>query len=83
MELGLHQIIKELSKNHPNDMDFANKVRQILKEIDGEVEHDLLSKIIGKIEGELDNEKLSPKKEDLEKLENFLNNIKTNQNGVQ
>lgn len=83
MELGLHQIIKELSKNYPNDMEFGNKVRQILKEIDGEVEYDLLSKTIGKIEGELDNEKISPIEEDLEKLENFLNNIKTNQNGVQ
>ena len=60
MEIGLYQIIKELLKDNPNDMDLGKKVRQILNEIDGEIEHDLLSKTLGKIESELDNEKLSP-----------------------
>lgn len=83
MELGLYQIIKEISKDNPNDMDFGSKVRRLLKEMDGELEHDLLTKTIGKIESETINEKLVPEKEDLEKLESFLNNIKTNQNGVQ
>lgn len=83
MDVGLYQIIKEISKDYPNDMEFGAKVRQILKEVDGEVEHNLLSKIIGRIEGEIDNQKIKPEEDDLEKLESFLNNIKTNQNGVQ
>lgn len=77
MELGLYHVIKEISKDYPNDMEFGAKVRQILKEIDGELDHELLSKTLGKIESEIDKEKLSPDKEDLEKLENFLTNIKT------
>lgn len=83
MEAGLYQVITELSKQYPNDMEFGSKTRQILKELSGEMEHDLLSKVIGKIESELENEKLKPEEDDLEKLESFLNNIKTNQNGVQ
>ena len=30
MEIGLYQIIKELLKDNPNDMDLGKKVRQIL-----------------------------------------------------
>jgi hypothetical protein len=58
-------------------MEFGSKVRIILKEINGEVNTDLLSTLVGKQELETLKEKIEPTDEELYKLEEFLSNIKT------
>jgi len=82
MDLGLYEILKNLSKQHPNDMEFGSKVRIILKEINGEVNTDLLSTLVGKQELETLKEKIEPTDEELSKLEEFLSNLKTNEDGI-
>lgn len=83
MRLHIYEILKKLSNDYPNDMEFGSKLRQIIKEIEGDSDNILLSKIVGSLEAEIDSEKITPKKSDLEKLESYLSNFKTNQNGVQ
>lgn len=83
MESLVYQIIKQLTKEYPNDMELGNKVRRVIKEIDGEVDNVILSKTLGKMENEIDKEKLSPTEEDITKLESFLSNLKSKENGVQ
>lgn len=83
MESTVYQVIKQLTKEYPNDMELGNKVRRVIKEIDGEVENEILSKTLGKMEKELEEDKLSPTEEDITKLESFLSNIKSKENGVQ
>ena len=70
-------------QDNPNDMELGNKVRRVIKEIDGEVDNVILSKTLGKMENEIDKEKLSPTEEDITKLESFLSNLKSKENGVQ
>jgi hypothetical protein len=82
MELGLYEILKNLSKQYPNDMEFGSKVRIILKEINGEVNTDLLSTLVGKQELETLKEKIEPTDEELSKLEEFLSKIKTKEDGI-
>jgi hypothetical protein len=82
MELGLYEILKNLSKQYPNDMEFGTKVRIILKEINGEVNTDLLSTLVGKQEFEELKEKIEPTEDEISKLEEFLSNIKTKENGI-
>jgi hypothetical protein len=82
MDLGLYEILKNLSKQYPNDMEFGSKVRIILKEMNGEVNTDLLSTLVGKQEMETLKEKLEPTKDELSKLEEFLSNLKTNEDGI-
>ena len=77
MDLGLYEILKNLSKQYPNDMEFGSKVRTILKEMDGDIDTDLLSTLVGKQEMETLKEKLVPTEQELLKLEEFLSNIKT------
>ena len=77
MDLGLYEILKNLSKQYPNDMEFGSKVRTILKEMDGDIDTDLLSTLVGKQEMETLKEKLEPTEQELLKLEEFLSNIKT------
>ena len=83
MESTVYQVIKQLTKEYPNDMELGNKVRRVIKEIDGEVDNEILSKTLGKMEKELEVDKLSPTEEDITKLESFLSNIKSKENGVQ
>lgn len=83
MESILYQVIKHLSKEFPNDMELGNKVRRIIREINGEVDNEILSKTLGKMEKEMDEEKLSPTEDDITKLESFLSNLKSKENGVQ
>ena len=83
MESLVYQIIKQLTKEYPNDMELGNKVRRVIKEIDGEVDNVILSKTLGKMENEIDKEKLSPTEDDITKLELFLSNLKSKENGVQ
>lgn len=83
MESTVYQVIKQLTKEYPNDMELGNKVRRVIKEIDGEVDNEILSKTLGKMEKELEEDKLSPTEEDITKLESFLSNIKSKENGVQ
>ena len=83
MESLVYQTIKQLTKDYPNDMELGNKVRRVIKEIDGEVDNVILSKTLGKMENEIDKEKLSPTEEDITKLESFLSNLKSKENGVQ
>jgi predicted RND superfamily exporter protein len=82
MDLGLYEILKDLSKEYPNDMQFGAKVRTILKEMNGDIDTDLLSTLVGKQEMETLKEKLEPTKEELSKLEEFLSNIKTKEDGI-
>lgn len=83
MESTVYQVIKQLTKEYPNDMELGNKVRRVIKEIDGEVDNEILSRTLGKMEKELEEDKLSPTEEDITKLESFLSNIKSKENGVQ
>ena len=64
-------------------MEFGNKVRRVIREIDGEVDNEIITKTLGKLEKEMDNEKLSPSEDDITKLESFLSNLKSKENGVQ
>ena len=82
MESILYQVIKHLSKEFPNDMELGNKVRRIIREINGEVDNEILSKTLGKMEKEMDEEKLSPTEDDITKLESFLSNLKSKENGI-
>ena len=83
MDLGLYEILKNLSKEYPNDMQFGAKVRTILKEMGGDIDSDLLSTIVGKQEMETLKEKMEPTEEEILKLEKFLSNIKTKEDGIQ
>ena len=82
MDLGLYEILKNLSKQYPNDMVFGAKVRTILKEVGGDIDTDLLSTLVGKQEMETLKEKLEPTEDEISKLEEFLSNIKTKENGI-
>jgi predicted RND superfamily exporter protein len=82
MDLGLYEILKNLSKQYPNDMEFGSKVRTILKEVGGDIDTDLLSTLVGKQEMETLKEKLEPTEDEISKLEEFLSNIKTKENGI-
>jgi len=83
MDLGLYEILKNLSKEYPNDMQFGTKVRTILKEMGGNINIDLLSTLAGKQEMETLKEKMEPTEEEILKLEEFLSNIKTKEDGIQ
>ena len=83
MDLGLYEILKNLSKEYPNDMQFGAKVRTILKEMGGDIDSDLLSTLVGKQEMETLKEKMEPTEEEIFKLEKFLSNIKTKEDGIQ
>jgi hypothetical protein len=82
MDLGLYEILKNLSKLHPNDMEFGSKVRTVLTEMNGEVNTDLLSTLVGKQEFEELKQKIEPTEEEISKLEEFLSNIKTKEDGI-
>ena len=82
MDLGLYEILKNLSKEYPNDMQFGTKVRTILKEMGGDIDTELLSTLVGKQEMETLKEKLEPTEEEISKLEEFLSNIKTKEDGI-
>jgi hypothetical protein len=83
MDLGLYEILKNLSKEYPNDMQFGTKVRTILKEMGGDIDSDLLSTLVGKQEMETLKEKMEPTEEEILKLEEFLSSIKTKEDGIQ
>jgi hypothetical protein len=82
MEINFYNILKKLAQDYPNDMDFGSKVRRVLLELEGEVENEVLSVAAGKMEIDSDLEKLKPTEEEISKLEDFLNNIKTNEDGI-
>ena len=83
MDLGLYEILKNLSKEYPNDMQFGAKVRTILKEMGGDIDSDLLSTLVGKQEMETLKEKMEPTEEEILKLEKFLSNINTKEDVIQ
>ena len=76
MEINFYKILKKLSQDYPNDMEFGTKVRRVLLELDGEVENDILTMIAGKLEIESEDMKVKPTEEELNKLENFLKKVK-------
>lgn len=76
MEINFYNILKKLSQDYPNDMEFGTKVRRVLLELDGEVENDILTMIAGKLEIESEDMKVTPTEEELNKLENFLKQVK-------
>ena len=76
MEINFYNILKKLSQDYPNDMEFGTKVRRVLLELDGEVENDILTMIAGKLEIESEDMKVKPTEEELNKLENFLKKVK-------
>ena len=83
MESIVYQVIKQLTKEFPNDLEFGNRVRRVIREIDGEVDNEIITKTLGKLEKKMDDEKLSPSEDDITKLESFLSNLKSKENGVQ
>jgi hypothetical protein len=64
-------------------MQFGTKVRTILNEMGGNINIDLLSTLAGKQEMETLKEKMEPTEEEILKLEEFLSNIKTKEDGIQ
>lgn len=76
MEINFYNILKKLSQDYPNDMEFGTKVRRVLLELDGEVENDILTMVAGKLEIESEDMKVKPTEEELNKLENFLKQVK-------
>lgn len=76
MEINFYNILKKLSQDYPNDMEFGTKVRRVLLELDGEVENDILTMIAGKLEIESEDMKVKPTEEELNKLEKFLKQVK-------
>ena len=76
MEINFYNILKKLSQDYPNDMEFGTKVRRVLLELDGEVENDILKMVAGKLEIESEDMKVKPTEEELNKLENFLKQVK-------
>lgn len=76
MDINFYNILKKLSQDYPNDMEFGTKVRRVLLELDGEVENDILTMIAGKLEIESEDMKVKPTEEELNKLENFLKQVK-------
>ena len=76
MEINFYNILKKLSQDYPNDMEFGTKVRRVLLELDGEVENDILTMVAGKLEIESEDIKVKPTEEELNKLENFLKQVK-------
>ena len=76
MEINFYNILKKLSQDYPNDMEFGTKVRRVLLELDGEVENDILTMVAGKLEIESEDMKVKPTEEELNKLENFLKKVK-------
>jgi hypothetical protein len=76
MDINFYNILKKLSQDYPNDMEFGTKVRRVLLELDGEVENDILTMIAGKLEIESEDMKVKPTEEELNKLENFLKKVK-------
>ena len=76
MDINFYNILKKLSQDYLNDMEFGTKVRRVLLELDGEVENDILTMIAGKLEIESEDMKVKPTEEELNKLENFLKKVK-------
>jgi hypothetical protein len=76
MEINFYNILKKLSQDYLNDMEFGTKVRRVLLELDGEVENDILTMVAGKLEIESEDMKVKPTEEELNKLENFLKQVK-------
>ena len=76
MDINFYNILKKLSQDYPNYMEFGTKVRRVLLELDGEVENDILTMIAGKLEIESEDMKVKPTEEELNKLENFLKKVK-------
>jgi hypothetical protein len=76
MDINFYNILKKLSQDYPNDMEFGTKVRRVLLELDGEVENDILTMVAGKLEIESEDMKVKPTEEELNKLENFLKQVK-------
>ena len=76
MEINFYNILKKMSQDYPNDMEFGTKVRRVLLELDGEVENDILTMVAGKLEIESEDMKVKPTEEELNKLENFLKQVK-------
>ena len=60
MDINFYNILKKLSQDYPNDMEFGTKVRRVLLELDGEVENDILTMIAGKLEIESEDMKVKP-----------------------
>ena len=51
MESIVYQVIKQLTKEFPNDMEFGNRVRRVIREIDGEVDNEIITNLKSKENG--------------------------------
>lgn len=79
MEGTLYETLIELSKKYPNDFEFGNNVRELVRSLQkqqentGSITYEVLQKI-----SDPEQEKWTPTDEDLKKLEKYLNNLESN-----
>jgi hypothetical protein len=79
MEGTLYETILELSKKHPNDFEFGNKVRELIVNLQkqqkefGTITYEVLQKL-----PDPEQEKWKPTDDELKKLEKYLNNLESN-----
>lgn len=79
MEGTLYETLVELSKKYPNDFEFGNNARELVRSLQkqqentGSITYEVLQKI-----PDPEQEKWTPTEEDLKKLEKYLNNLESN-----
>lgn len=79
MESTLYETLIELSKKYPNDFEFGNNVRELVRSLQkgkenvGYITYEVLQKL-----PDPEKEKWKPTDEDLKKLEKYLNNLESN-----
>ena len=85
MENSIFETLIYLSKTHPNDFEFGNKVRDMVRQLEKqddsktivfEMDYPLQTKLNS------EEEKWKPTEEEISKLEEFLSNIKTKEDGI-
>jgi hypothetical protein len=85
MENSIFETLIYLSKKHPNDFEFGSKVRDIVRQFEKqdnsktivfEMDYPLQTKLNS------EEEKWKPTEEEISKLEEFLSNLKTNEDGI-
>ena len=79
MKGTLYETILELSKKHPNDFEFGNKVRELIVNLQkqqkesGTITYEVLQKL-----PDPEQEKWKPTDDELKKLEKYFNNLESN-----
>lgn len=79
MEGTLYEMILELSKKYPNDFEFGNKVRELVRNLQKQQEENsyITFEVLQKLP-DSENEKWKPTDDELKILEKYLNNLESN-----